>query len=189
MALVPQHPVITPGMPVAEYIALGRTAHLPLVGRLSPADRAVVADVLERLELGALARRSVGTLSGGERQRCLLARALAQEAGVVLLDEPTTGLDLGHQTHVLDVVEDLRAERGLTVVATMHDLTLAGHHADQLVLLAEGRAVAAGTPGEVLDAGVLSACYGTRVRVLHEEGTLVVIPALLNRDAPRGSGE
>jgi iron complex transport system ATP-binding protein len=149
----------------------------------------VVADVLDRLELRPLADRSVGTLSGGERQRCLLARALAQEAGLLLLDEPTTGLDLGHQTHVLDVVEDLRAERGLTVVATMHDLTLASHHADRLVLLADGRAVATGTPAEVLDAGILSACYGTRVRVLHDEGVLIVVPAPSINAGRSGSGE
>ncbi len=177
VALVPQHPVIPLGMTVSDYVALGRTAHLPLVGAPSTRDQRVVDDILDRLELRRFAARGVTTLSGGERQRCLLARALAQEAGLVLLDEPTTGLDIGHQTQVLDVVDDLRAERGLTVVATMHDLTLAGRHADRLLLLAEGRVVAAGAPAEVLDAGVLSACYGAPVRVIHDQGTVVVVPA------------
>ena len=103
-------------------------------------------DVLERLDLAGFADRQLGTLSGGERQRVFLARALAQGAPLLLLDEPTTALDIGHQQEVLELVDQLRREHGLTVLATMHDLSLAGEYADRLVLLADGRVVAAGSP-------------------------------------------
>ena len=115
-------------------------------------DRQVVADVMERLALGALAERPLGTLSGGEQQRAVLARALAQQPRVLLLDEPTAALDLGHAQQVLDLVDRLRRQDGLTVVSTLHDLTLAGQYADRLALLSDGRVVAEGAPAEVLTA-------------------------------------
>src|SRR5207302_3165105 len=111
--------------------------------------------------------RRLETLSGGELQRVMLARALAQAAPILLLDEPTTALDVGHQQEVLDLVDDLRRTRGLTVVSTMHDLTLAGQYADRLVMLAGGRVVAAGGAEAVLTEEHVSRYYSARVRILH----------------------
>jgi iron complex transport system ATP-binding protein len=132
--------------------------------------------VLDQLDLTALALRRLETLSGGELQRVMLARALAQAAPVLLLDEPTTALDVGHQQEVLDLVDHLRTSRGLTVLTTMHDLTLAGQYADRLVMLAEGRVVAAGAAKDVLTEVNVATYYGARVRVLHEPDGIVVLP-------------
>ncbi|MDT4920669.1 MAG: cobalamin transport system ATP-binding protein, partial [Pseudonocardiales bacterium] len=113
----------------------------------------------------------------GELQRVVLARALAQDAPVLLLDEPTSALDLGRRVDALELVDELRRERGLTVLSAMHDLTLAAQFADRLILLADGRIVAAGAPVEVLDEEVLGACFGGRVRVIvDDDGDLLVVP-------------
>ena len=177
IAYVPQTPVIPPEMPVHEYVLLGRNPYVDHFATETADDRHVVDDVLENLELAALANRRLGTLSGGERQRLVIARALAQEAPVLLLDEPTSALDIGHQQHALELVDRLRRERGLTVVSAMHDLTLAGLYADRLVLLYQGVCVAQGTPREVLSQETLSRFYGVKVKVhLEEDGTVVVIP-------------
>ncbi|MEY2775511.1 MAG: hypothetical protein RL218_736, partial [Actinomycetota bacterium] len=122
-------------------------------------------------------RRKLATLSGGEIQRLVIARALAQQAPVLLLDEPTSALDIGHQQHALELVDQLRRERGLTVVSAMHDLTLAGMYADRLVLMHQGRCVAQGSAAEVLKPENLSKYYGVSARIHHEpDGTIVVIP-------------
>jgi iron complex transport system ATP-binding protein len=132
--------------------------------------------VLGRLDLRRFADRPLETLSGGERQRVFLARALAQGAGALLLDEPTSALDIGHQQEVLDLVDELRVDRGLTVLASMHDLSLAGEYANRLVLLVGGRVVAAGSPRAVLTESLLSKHYGARVRVIDAEHGPVVVP-------------
>jgi len=166
LAVVPQSPVIPPGMHVFDYVLLGRTPYLPPLGRESEKDRAVVRDVLARMDLTGFADRPLDTLSGGERQRAVLARALAQGATVLLLDEPTTALDIGHQQDVLELVDQLRRDHGLTVLSTMHDLLIAGEYADRLVLLAAGRVVAAGPPAEVLTEKLLATHYRAAVRVV-----------------------
>ncbi|NJC68693.1 ABC transporter ATP-binding protein [Planosporangium thailandense] len=176
VATVPQQPTVPPGMVVEDYVLLGRTPYIPALGRESAADRAVVHRVLERLDLTRFASRPLARLSGGERQRAFLARALAQEAPLLLLDEPTTALDIGHQQEVLDLVDELRRDQGLTVLATTHDLSVAGEYADRLVLLAEGRVAAAGAPAEVLTEELLSRHYGARVRVLPGEHGPLVVP-------------
>ena len=177
VALVPQKPTVPVELCVAEYVLLGRTPHIPPFGVESAHDRAVVTDVLERLSLVPFASRPLGRLSGGELQRVLLARALAQQTPVLLLDEPTTALDLGHQQRVLALVDELRHEYGLAVLTTMHDLTLAGAYADALVLLAGGSVVAAGSPDAVLQRDTLQRCYGADVEVVTmPDGTLVVVP-------------
>jgi iron complex transport system ATP-binding protein len=183
VALVPQVPVVPPSMPVFDYVLLGRTPHIPLFGTEKPQDVAAARAVLEQLDLDGFAGRRLETLSGGELQRVMLARALAQAAPVLLLDEPTTALDVGHQQEVLDLVDDLRTSRGLTVVSTMHDLTLAGQYADRLLMLAEGRVVAAGTAECVLTEGNVARYYGARVRVLHEPDGIVVLPVRPVREA------
>ena len=175
IAFVPQNPVTPPELTVAEYALLGRTPHLGYLAAEGRGDRQAAARALERLDLLPFAERGLGSLSGGELQRAVLARALAQEARVLLLDEPTTSLDLGRQQQVLELVDSLRGD-GLTVVSTMHDLTLAGQYADRLVLLDRGAIVAEGEPAEVLSAANLSAYYGASVRVVSDEDGTFVLP-------------
>jgi iron complex transport system ATP-binding protein len=176
LALVPQSPNIPPELTVAEYVLLGRTAHIAYLATEGRSDRIAAQRALERLELDAFADRTLGSLSGGELQRAVLARALAQEAPVLLLDEPTSALDLGHQQQALELVDSLRHEHGLTVIAAMHDLTLAAQYADRLVLLDGGRIVADGTADEVLSEERIAAHYGARVRIVREHGSIAVLP-------------
>ena len=182
VAYVPQDPVMPADMSGFDYVLLGRGPYIGYFGTESKHDRAMVAGVLERLELTEFADRKLGQLSGGERQRLLIARALATEAPILLLDEPTSSLDIGHQQQALELVARLRNDHGLTVISAMHDLTLAGMYADRLVLLHEGVVVASGTPEQVLRPETLAEFYGVRVSVHREpDGTLVVIP---RRDLP-----
>ncbi|WP_191834095.1 MULTISPECIES: ABC transporter ATP-binding protein [Tsukamurella] len=165
IAYAPQSPNLPEGMTIFDYALLGRSPYIPYLGRESGTDRRIVRDVLGRLELEEFADRDITHLSGGERQRVVLARALAQQASVLLLDEPTTALDIGHQQQVMDLIDDLRRADGLTVVTTIHDLTLAGQYADHLVLLAGGRVAAAGAPRGVLTAELIREHFGARVHV------------------------
>ena len=164
-------------MRVFDYVLLGRAAHLPYLGVEGRQDLAVASAVIEELELGDFAHRPLETLSGGELQRAVLARALAQEAPLLLLDEPIASLDVGHQQQVLDLVEALRRRRGLTVLSALHDLTLAAQYCDRLVLLAGGRVAAEGPARAVLTEGAIREHYGAAVRVLDDgSGGVVVIP-------------
>lgn len=165
VAYAPQVPAMPPGMAVADYVLLGRTPYLGYLGREGRHDREIAGSVLDRLDLAAVTDRQLGSLSGGEQQRVVLARALAQQADVLLLDEPTTALDIGHQQQVLELVDRLRLDDGLTVVSSLHDLTVAGQYADRLLLLVGGRAVATGTPAEVLTEATVSTHYGAAVQV------------------------
>jgi iron complex transport system ATP-binding protein len=142
------------------------------MGRESRRDVAAAEQALRRLDLDELAHRELGTLSGGERQRVVLSRALAQEAPLLLLDEPTTALDAGRQQEALELIDELRLDAGLTVLGAMHDLTLAGQYASRLLLLSGGRIVAHGAPPEVLTEPLIAEHYGARVRVV--EGGVVV---------------
>jgi len=177
VAAVVQHPVLPAGMTAAEYVLLGRTPHLGYLAAETGVDVAVALSALKRLDAGGLAARPLGSLSGGERQRVVLARALAQEPEVLLLDEPTASLDIGHQQQVLDLVEGLRRERGIAVVSALHDLTLAAQYADRLVLLDGGRVVAEGSAAAVLTPETLGRFSGARVALLRgPEGEMVVAP-------------
>jgi iron complex transport system ATP-binding protein len=151
VAVVPQEPSFGFEFTVREAVAMGRTPHQSRLRGETAADRAAVDAAMERVAVADLADRSVTAVSGGERSRVLLARALAQDTPVVLLDEPTASLDVNHQVRTLDAVRDLVAE-GRTVVAAIHDLTLAARYCDDLLLLAGGRVRASGAPGEVLTA-------------------------------------
>jgi len=175
LALVPQSPLLPDGMSVAEYVLLGRTAHLGWLARESKADHQIVSNVLQRLDLDRFAHRMVSSLSGGEAQRVVVARALAQQTPILLLDEPTSALDVGHQASVLELVDDLRQDYGLTVVAAMHDLTTAARFADRVALLHNGALVANGAPDEVLDADLLSKVYDTPLSVRTIDDELVVL--------------
>ena len=176
IATVAQSPVVPPGMRVIDYVLLGRTPYIAPLGRESASDLSAVDEVLGALDLASFAGRRLETLSGGERQRAFLARALAQGARILLLDEPTSALDIGHQQEVLDLVDQLRRERELTVLSTMHDLSVAGQYANRLALLAAGRVVATGTPDEVLTEATLSEYYRARVTVIQDERGPIVVP-------------
>jgi iron complex transport system ATP-binding protein len=190
VAYVPQRPQIPVSMSVTDYVLLGRTPYIPYLGMEGRKDMEVVAGILDRLDLVALARRPLGSLSGGEIQRAVLGRALAQEAPVLLLDEPTAALDVGHQQQVLELVDELRVEHRLTVVSAMHDLTLAGQFAQELLLLDGGRAVASGPAGTVLTEAAIRRHYGAVVRILEDpDGGLMVLPTRRRREgSPRAKG-
>jgi iron complex transport system ATP-binding protein len=198
IAYVPQEPVLPPDVTVAEYVLLGRTPHTGYFGVAGGAlgtglgsvfggpgrrDRAVAAAAMERLDVARYAERRLARLSGGERQRAVLARALAQAPRVLLLDEPTSMLDIGHEQSVLELVDGLRRDDGLTVVSALHDLTLAGQYADHLVLLDEGRVAAAGSAANVLTAETIGRVYAARVMVMAgPDGRPVVAPLRAARD-------
>jgi len=176
VAVVPQEPSTPPWMTVAEYVLLGRTPHLGPLAKEGRRDREAAARALARLDLLTFGGRRLGTLSGGEKQRVVVARALAQEAPIVLLDEPTAALDIGHQQQAFDLLDGLRAESGLTLVAAMHDLTLAAQYADRMLLLDRGRVVADGSAADVLTEALLSEHYGASVEVVSVGGRPVVVP-------------
>jgi iron complex transport system ATP-binding protein len=176
-AVVPQDPSTPPWMTVAEYVLLGRTPHLGRLAKEGTRDREVAAEALARLDLLAYRDRLLGTLSGGERQRVVVARALAQEARIVLLDEPTAALDIGHQQQALELLDVLRAESGLTLVAAMHDLTLAAQYADRMVLLDAGRVVADGPPRQVLTEDLIGRHYEAAIQVVDVGGRIAVVPS------------
>jgi iron complex transport system ATP-binding protein len=176
VALMPQRPVVPEGVTVAELVRLGRTPHLGRFGTETAVDRSVADATLRRLDLTGMADRLAVELSGGELQRVVLARALTQNPRVLLLDEPTSALDIGHQQSVLELVDRMRVEDGITVVAAMHDLTLAAQYGQRLVLLDAGRVVADDTPARVLAADRLAGVYGARVEVLQRPAGPAVVP-------------
>ncbi len=176
VSYVPQRPSLPVGATVTDYVLMGRNPYIGYFSAEKGEDLAAVADVLDRLELVTFAARDVSSLSGGEAQRVVLARALAQQAPVLLLDEPTSELDVGHQQQVLELVDRLRLEAGLTVLSTMHDLTLAGQYAAEFVLLERGRAVARGSAEEVLRTELIQRYYGASVEVLAKSSGVVVVP-------------
>lgn len=172
VALMPQQPIIPEGLRIRDYIALGRT---PYRGR----DGGVVDAVMERLDLVPYAQRTLNDVSGGELQRVVLARALAQEPEVLLLDEPTSALDIGMAQQVMEMIDEIRLESCLTVIAAVHDLTLAGQYSDRIALLSGGELIHAGCPGEVLTEATIASVYGASVRVMEMDtkvGAPVVIP-------------
>jgi iron complex transport system ATP-binding protein len=176
LAFVPQAPLLPPGMRVREYVLLGRTPYIGAFASEGTRDLDAARHALRRLDLEPLAERPLATLSGGEQQRAVLARALAQEAPFLLLDEPTSSLDIGRQQQVFELVATLREMGDLTVLSAMHDLTLAGQYADRLILLSRGRLVAAGPPHEIATEAHVAEHYGADVRVVDADGTVAVIP-------------
>lgn len=192
VAVVPQNPTLPEAFTALEVVLMGRTPHLGLLQSERRADWAAVRRALEQTDALELAERRIGELSGGERQRVVVARALAQEAPVLLLDEPTAHLDVGHQATVLELLRRLCRNDGAdgcpkAVLAVVHDLTLAAQYCDRLAMLSEGRLVALGSPQEVLSAQVLATVYRTQVSVFPHPvtGRPVVTPAA-NGAAPGG---
>jgi iron complex transport system ATP-binding protein len=171
-------------MTVAEYVLLGRTPHLGPLAKEGARDRDAAARSLGRLDLLPFADRRLGTLSGGEKQRVVVARALAQEAPIVLLDEPTAALDIGHQQQALELLDGLRVEAGLTLVSAMHDLTLAAQYADRMLLLDAGRIVADGPPVDVLTEAVIAEHYGAAIDVVPVGDRIAVVPRRVTKVEP-----
>jgi iron complex transport system ATP-binding protein len=177
LAFVPQSPLLPPDLTVRDYVLLGRTPHIGAFAYEGRSDFEAADRALQRLELNAFAARPLRTLSGGEQQRAVLARAIAQEAPLLLLDEPTTALDIGRQQQALELVAELREHDGLTVLSAMHELTLAMQYADRLILLSEGHVIADGPSNEIATEALISEHYRARVRVVGD-GTspIAVIP-------------
>ena len=187
LAYVSQSPEIPADMTVFDYTLLGRTPHIGYLSVESDRDVEHCRALLDRLDLGHLAGRHLATLSGGERQRAVLARALAQEAPVLVMDEPTSALDLAHRVDALEIVDELRREWGLTVLSALHDLTLAGQFADRLLLMAGGSVSAFGSATEVLDEAVLEGAFGCAVRIIRtDDDEIVIAPRRTNSRPPGG---
>jgi iron complex transport system ATP-binding protein len=179
VGILPQSPVAPDGLTVLDLVSLGRSPHQTWWRQWSPADQEAVTAALAAMDMADLADRPVDELSGGQRQRAWLAMAVAQDTPVLLLDEPTTFLDLSHQIDVLDLVLDLNRRDGRTVVMVLHDLNQAARYADHLVAMKAGRIVARGDPARVVTAGLVTEVFEVRCQVMPDpvSGTPLVIPA------------
>ncbi|MEB3369383.1 ABC transporter ATP-binding protein [Saccharopolyspora mangrovi] len=178
LGVLPQSPAAPEGLTVADLVARGRHPHQSWYRQWSSDDESAVAEALAMTGIGDLAERTLDELSGGQRQRAWLSMALAQGTDLLLLDEPTTYLDLSHQVDVLELVGRLHDESGRTVVMVLHDLNLAARYADRLVAMKGGSIVASGKPDEVLTEELLADVFDLRARVIPDPvaGTPMVVP-------------
>jgi iron complex transport system ATP-binding protein len=188
LGLLPQTPTAPDGITVADLVSRGRYPHQGWFRRWTADDDAAVAEAMTATGIGDLAERPVDELSGGQRQRVWIAMALAQRTDILLLDEPTTFLDLSHQLDVLDLLLDLNAARGTTVVMVLHDLNLAARYAGHLVAMRSGAVVAAGEPSSVVTAELVREVFGVESVVAADPvtGTPLVVP--LGRHHTVGGG-
>ncbi len=179
LAVVPQARNLPPAFTAWETVALGRTPYLNWLGQISEQDRDCIREAMIRTDTFALAERPVGELSGGEQQRLLLARAIAQAAPILLLDEPTTHLDLQHQISILNLLRDLAHRDGLAILVALHDLNLVARYTDQVILLLDGTIQANGSPVEVLNQDILSQAYHLPLKVVPggQAGYPLIFPA------------
>ena len=178
LGLLPQSPITPEGITVADLVGRGRYPHQGWFRQWTPDDDAAVADALAQTGVLDLAGRSVDELSGGQRQRVWIAMALAQRTDLLLLDEPTTFLDVAHQVEVLDLLADLNRDLGRTIVMVLHDLNLAARYADHLVAMKDGRIVAEGAPADVVTEETVAEVFGLASRVVPDpvSGTPMVVP-------------
>ncbi|MGW6397291.1 ABC transporter ATP-binding protein [Streptomyces sp. NPDC055134] len=178
IGLLPQTPVAPEAITVADLVARGRQPHQHWWQQWSDADERAVTEAMERTDVAALADRSVDELSGGQRQRVWIAMALAQETELLLLDEPTTYLDIAHQVEVLDLVRQLNHDKDRTVVLVLHDLNQAARYADHLVAMKSGRIVAEGPPAEVVTADLVREVFGLDCVVVPDPvtGSPLIVP-------------
>ena len=178
LAMLPQSPTAPESLSVEDLVARGRYPHQGLFRQWSPDDAAAVEDALAATGTADLRDRALDELSGGQRQRAWIAMTLAQETELLLLDEPTTFLDLAHQIDVLDLLERLVADHGRTVVMVLHDLNQACRYADQLVAMRDGRIHVAGPPADVVDADFVRDVFGLEAHVIEDPvtGTPLCLP-------------
>ncbi|MBN9743392.1 cobalamin/Fe(3+)-siderophore ABC transporter ATP-binding protein [Amycolatopsis sp. A1MSW2902] len=186
LGLLPQSAVAPDGLLVRDLVARGRYPHQSWYRQQTPEDHAAVGEALRLTGTESFAERPVDTLSGGQRQRVWIALTLAQQTDLILLDEPTTYLDLAHAIDVLDLVAELRDERGKTVVMVLHDLNLAARYSDWMIAMSAGEIVAAGTPGTVLTAELLRQSFGLAAEVVEDPvaGGPLIVPKTRRTDAP-----
>ncbi|MBS4752916.1 ABC transporter ATP-binding protein [Nocardioides sp. zg-ZUI104] len=185
LGLLPQQPLVPEGVTVVDLVGRGRQPHQGIFGRWSAEDEAAVTDALVATDTLHLADRAMDELSGGQRQRVWLAMALAQGTDLLLLDEPTTYLDLAHQVEMLDLLADLNETAGTTIVMVLHELNLAARYADRLVAMKDGRIVAAGTPHEVVTAEVVREVFGLDCQVVDDPVTHTPLVVPIGRRAAR----
>ncbi|MFT4165137.1 MAG: ABC transporter ATP-binding protein [Microlunatus sp.] len=176
VGLLPQSPSAPEGITVADLVARGRFPHLRFLQPWSAQDRDAVAWAMEATGTAALADRALNDLSGGQRQRVWIAMALAQQTDILLLDEPTTHLDLAHQVEVLDLLTELNRTSGKTIVMVLHDLNQAARYADFLVAVRDGKIVASGPPQEILNIELVRRVFGQVVKILNDDGSPVIVP-------------
>lgn len=178
LGLLPQQPVAPEGITVADLVGRGRHPHQGIFATTTAADREIVAKSLHVTGTAELARRRIEQLSGGQRQRVWIAMALAQRTDVLLLDEPTTFLDLAHQVEVLDLLTDLNRRRGTTIVMVLHDINLAARYADHVIAMKQGRVVAQGAPVDVIDSELIEQVFGLSCQVVTDpvSATPLIVP-------------
>ncbi|HET6360002.1 ABC transporter ATP-binding protein [Streptomyces sp.] len=183
LGLLPQSSIAPDGITVADLVARGRYPHQGLLRQWSAQDERIVEESMAATGVGELAERYVDELSGGQRQRVWIAMALAQQTPLLLLDEPTTFLDIQHQLEVLDLCAELHETQGRTLVAVLHDLNQAARYATHLIALREGTVVAEGAPGDVVTAELVERVFGVKSQVIEdpESGTPLVVPAARRR--------
>ena len=184
LGLLPQSSIVPDGITVADLVARGRYPHQKLMRQWSKADEAAVAEAMRATDVAELADRIVDELSGGQRQRVWLAMALAQETPILLLDEPTTYLDISHQIEVLDLCADLH-EAGRTMVAVLHDLNQACRYATHLIVMRDGKVVAAGDPAEIVTPELVQRVFDLRCEIIQDPqtGTPLIVPEARRRVA------
>lgn len=178
LGLLPQSPIAPEGITVADLVSRGRHPHQTLFSRWTKRDDEAVAAALDATQTAELAERPVDELSGGQRQRVWIAMALAQQTDILLLDEPTTFLDISHQVEVLDLLTDLNRERGTTVVMVLHDLNLAARYADYLVAMLDGKVAVTGAPDEVLTQNTVRHVFGLESQIMTDpvSGRPIMLP-------------
>ncbi|WNM27975.1 ABC transporter ATP-binding protein [Demequina capsici] len=179
IGLLPQAPIAPPGITVKELVSRGRTPYQKVLRPWSPADETAVMSALHSTGLTGIQDHVVDELSGGQRQRAWIAMALAQDTPLMLLDEPTTYLDIAHQYEVLDLLHRLHHRQGRTIVMVVHDLPQAARYATHLIAMSQGRVAAVGAPSDVLTEDLVHDVFGLRVRVIPDPvtGTPVIVPA------------
>lgn len=178
IAILPQGPVAPSGLTVGELVEQGRFPHAGALRMLRQQDYKYIEEALTLTDMMEFAHRALETLSGGERQRAWIALALAQATPVLLLDEPTTFLDIGHQLEVLELVKRLNVEKGMTIILVLHDLNQAARYATHLVVMKDGRIVASGMPGDILTADLVESVFGLPCVIIPDPvtGTPMVVP-------------
>ncbi|MER5886170.1 ABC transporter ATP-binding protein [Streptomyces sp. NPDC001941] len=187
LGILPQTPVAPDGITVADLVGRGRYPHQGWLHRWTPEDDAAVADALLATDVLDLADRPVDELSGGQRQRVWIAMALAQRTGILLLDEPTTYLDVSHQLDVLDLLVDLNQEHGTTIAVVLHDLNLACRYADHIVAMRDGEVIAEGPPAEVVTEELVAHAFGMSSTLITDpvSGTPLIVPIGRHRTGDR----